>query len=235
MKKKIYILIIILLLTTGCTCRYDLTINDNTYEESIRISASTSEEKNNLNKKWEIPFDKNNYYLGDENIDSTYKNYTYKYAINNNNLTFTHNFSKSDYANSTAISVCYKTISLNNYNGSTIISTSNNVDCFETYPDLTSLVINITVDKEVTSNNADRVSGNTYTWNINRNNAKNKGINLTFVNDDGQKEETIPNNEKSIKKNDYTMYIFAGILLIIVLFVYFIFNNLKNNDNEMDD
>ena len=235
MKKKLYILIMIIILATGCTCRYDLTIDNNTYKEIITLNASTNEEINDFNRKWAIPFDKNNFYSGDSNVDSSYAQSIYKYNMNNNHLIFTHDFIKNDYIDSTAVNACYKTLSISSYNGSTIISTSNKVDCFETYPNLTNLVVNITVDKEVTSNNADRVSGNTYTWNVNKNNSQKKGINLTFINDDEQKEETIPSNEKNIKKNDYTMYIFAGILLIIALFIYFIFNNLKNNDNEMDD
>ena len=44
MKKKIFILILILLLTTGCTCEYNLTIDDNTFKESISLIASTNED-----------------------------------------------------------------------------------------------------------------------------------------------------------------------------------------------
>ena len=234
MKKKIYILMMIIILTTGCTCRYDLTIDNNTYKETITLNASTNEEINDFNRKWAIPFDKNNFYSGDSNVDSSYAKSIYKYKMNNNRLTFTHDFSKNDYIDSTAVNVCYKTLSISSYNGSTIISTSNKVDCFGTYPGLTNIVVNITVDKKVTNNNADRVSGNTYTWNINKNNAQNKGINLTFVNDNNQNDTTTPAKEKS-KQSDYTMYIFSGILLIIALFIYFIFNNLKNRDDEMDD
>ena len=44
MKKRILILITILLLTTGCTCEYNLTIEENTYKEEIIITGETKEE-----------------------------------------------------------------------------------------------------------------------------------------------------------------------------------------------
>ncbi len=236
MRKKIYILLVMLLFTTGCACRYDLTIDNDTYKESIILAASSDDEKDNLNRKWEIPVDKNNYYLGDENIDETYTNYIYDYKVNsNNNLVFSHNFGRSDYLNSTAVSICYKTLSVSNYQETTVISTSNNAMCFDSYRNLSSLMVNITVSNKVISNNADKVNGNTYTWNINRNNASDKSINMVFENkettdsQDNQTDNIVSKNEK------YTMYIFAGILLIIVLIIYFIFNNLKNKDDGMDD
>ena len=150
---------------------------------------------------------------------------SYNYNFNNNRLTFSNEFNRDNYQNSTAVSACYKTLSIANYNGNTIISTNNRAECFDAYPSLSSLTINIIVDKKVTSNNADKVNGNTYTWNINRNN-KNKGINLTFADKDNDKTTEEEAVEKNIViKKDYTMYIFAGILLVIVLIIYLIIAN----------
>lgn len=232
--KKIYILIFILMFTTGCACRYDLIIDGDSYKESIILRASTASEQNDLNKKWEIPVDKDNYYSGDENIDKTYVNYIYDYSVKNDNLVFSHNFGREDYLNSTAVSLCYNSLSVSPYQGNIVISTGGKVTCFDKYPNLSSISVNITVDKEVISNNADKVDGNTYTWNLTKSNADNKSINLVF------KEKEVDNTpETEYKRNNgsgkYTMYILAGILLIVVLVIYFIFNNLKGNNDEMDD
>ena len=234
MKKRIYILILVLFMATGCVCRYDLVIDDNMYKESVTIATNDSQEKNNLNRKWTIPVDKDNYYLGDENVDDTYANYIYDYQLDDNKLTFKHSFMRSDYLNSTAVALCYKTLSVSSYQKTIVLSTSNKAMCFDSYPSLSKIVVNVTISKKVISNNADKVEGNTYTWNIDRNNANNKSINLVFEsneNDDTQ-NSTISNR---IKDSKYTMYIFAGILLVIILIIYFIFNNLKNKNDDMDD
>ena len=233
MKKRICLLFAIILLTTGCTCEYNLTIDNNSYKESINIVPSNSEERNSLNTKFEIPVDKNNYYYGDETTDYSSLGDIYKYSFNNNILNMSYDFRKSYYINSTAVSLCYKTLTVTNYEGNTVISTSNNATCFDNYPELTNLVINITVDRDIISHNADKVNGNIYTWNLTKNNAKNKSINLVFKNDSDEKEEI--NNNQEIKKNDYTMYIFAGILLIVLLSAYVYINNLKNKNIGVDD
>ena len=232
MKRKVLILLIILLLTTGCTCQYNVKIDGNSYKETIYISSSDSEEIKNLNTKWEIPVDKDVYNSGDKNTDYKSLGNIYNYSFSNNKLNFYYNFDKYDYPNSTAASLCYKTLSVTNFDNNTVISTSNGADCFDTYPNLTNLVISITIDKEVVSNNADKKNGNTYIWNFNRKNAKSKGVNLTYVNVKKEEKET---DISATKTNDYTMYIIAGVLLIVALFAYFIINNIMNKNDEMDD
>ena len=237
MKKNIFVLFILILFTTGCTCSYNLTIENDDFKESITITGENSDEIKNINQKWQIPTDKNNYYLGDEDIDYSSLNDIYKYTFNNNKLTLYNDFKKSTFVNSTAVSICYKTFNMTNYEKNTIISTNNIADCFDAYPNLTNILVNITMDKKVTSNNADSVNGNTYTWKINRNNYKNKSINIIYQNGNKEDETTISNNENAsnTKKTDYGMFIFAGIMLIIVLIIYGIFNFIKNKNDEMDD
>jgi hypothetical protein len=118
-----------------------------------------------------------------------------------------------------------------------ILSTSKNAICFEQYPTLTNLIVNITIDGKVSSHNADRVNGNVYTWQINRNNASSKAINLVIDNLNDEPTTSKLNNNSSTNsttKKDYTLYIFCGILLIVIVVIYIIFNKIKNNEKDND-
>ena len=243
MKKRILILITILLLTTGCTCEYNLTIKENTYKEEIIITGETKEEISNFNNKWQIPISKEEYnkISLESDTNGEYTGEIYNYNLSNNRLTFKYDFSKNQYINSTAVSNCYDMLTITNSNNRTIISTSSNTKCFENHPPLNNIKINIKVDKPVISNNADRINGNTYTWNIDKSNANEKSINLIIDNQTNDNENNIqstPNNN-NINNNktmldSYAIYIFLAILALIIYFGYKWFINMKDKNNDID-
>ena len=236
MKKRILIMIMILLLTTGCTCEYNLIIDGNTYKEEIILIGETQEEISEFQNNWKIPIDKDEYnkiagFDGQYDTDGN----VYKYNLSGNKLDFNYNFNRSQFANSTAVSNCYDKLTVSNYNNTTIISTSSKNNCFNKYLELTNIKVKIKVDREVISNNADNISGNTYIWNITKENASDKSINLVLSN--GANEEDKPSSSSSntnIKKNDYTLYIFLIILVIIVYLGYKWFMKFKDKNNNID-
>ncbi len=243
MKKKIIIILITLLFITGCTCEYDLQINDNNYSETIKIIAENNEEVNRLNGERRIPIDKE--VLNDLTKESTEAEYEkYNYKVTNNVLTFNYDFNEDNIINSSAISSCFDRITILQQGSATILSTSNTVKCFDSYPGLNKVTITISVDKDVISNNADYVSGNKYVWNLNKNDKNKKSINITIDNksseeiqiEENHKNKKDPEDgpvEDKPKKNDYSLYIFCGILLIVMLIAYYFYNKLKNS--EMND
>ena len=252
MKKNIVTIIILLFFTTGCTCEYNLTIDDNNYQEEVKIIAENENEISNFDLKWEIPTDKEEYnYGGDPGTISNYDSDLYEYKLVNNILTFNYNFNKDNYSNSSAVSTCYDTFTVIDYNNATIISTNSKASAFNKYPNLNNITVNIKVDKEVINHNADRVNDNTYTWYIYKNNADNKSINITLSNrsntiDDNKNvtpnrstNSTNNNNENKketkTEKNDYTFYIFYGVLLVVMIVAYLIFNKIRNKNKIMDD
>lgn len=245
MKNKTFLLIITILFLTGCSCEYNLTINDNNYKENINIIADNEEEISYINYNWKIPTDKDEYNLvGDTSTNQSYKSDLYDYKINNNILTFDYNFNKSSYKNSSAVSVCYDRLNIENHKNALIIATSIKANCFEKQPGLNKITINITVDKEVISSNSDEINGKTYTWYITKNNYSNKSITLTLSNEEKKEQDNNINEQNNTsnkknndieKKSDFSLYIFSGILLIIMLSVYFLFNKMKNKNNQMDD
>ncbi len=236
MKKRILLTIILLLLTTGCTCEYNLIIDGNIYKEKITIIGETSEEIANFNNEWKVPIDKEEYDMnagldGNDEINTN----IYKYNLSGNKLNFNYDFNGNQFSKSTAVYNCYNKLTVTKYNNTTIISTSSNIDCFNKYPNLNTLKINIKVDREVISNNADSVSGNTYTWNFDKYNPGKKGINLVLENkEEENKPSSSSNNNKDNKNNSYVLYIFLIIIILIIFIGYKWFMKFKDKNNNID-
>lgn len=237
MKKRICIIIVLFLFTTGCTCEYNLTIDGSKYDEEIRITADNEEEKTNLNMEWEIPIDKEEYnnYPGDSDTKFEYENGIYEFSINDDTLIFNNLFNtRTKYSNSTAVSICYDLLSVERYNDSVSISTSKIVKCFEKYNELQKVVVNIKTTGTVTYNNADSINNGVYSWYINKEDTEDKEISLIIKDKENTSEPTEKPTTKEEKKN-YSLYIFLGVLLIFMLLGYAIFSIFKKNSNKMND
>lgn len=240
MKEKVLtVVLVILLFTTGCSCEYNLKIENDLYKEEIKLFSNDKEEINSFNNNWEIPTNKSEYNRpGDPDSTPSISNGKYKYQLTENNLLFSNDFKIIDYSNSSAVSVCYNQFAVEEYDNSIIISTSQEIDCFNKYPTLDKITINITVDRPVKSNNADIVNNNIYTWNITKNNNK-RAVNLVLENDNNVNAPTNSSNTEDSapynKKHDYSLYIVLIIILIIFLLGYLIFKKIKNREDSMDD
>ncbi len=241
MKKRLLITIVLILFLTGCSCEYDLTIENDIFKEVVKFGSNDTSEVSNFSMNWKIPTNKEEYEFGlDEEANPEYSSKLYDYNLNGNVLTFNHDFTMNAYIDSSAVSLCYDMLSVTERGDDLIISTGKENMCFTNYPTLDSLRVKIKVDGQVVSNNADSVNGNTYIWNFRKNNALDKGINLVVreVNNanEGSSSNNSNNNNNSVtRKDDYSFYIFFGILLIVMLSVYFIVNKFKKNKDVMDD
>ncbi len=239
MKKRLFLIVVLILFLTGCSCTYNLTITDNIYKEEVTIIGEDNNEIKSFNNQWKIPINKEEYNIGtDPSSDNTTNSKIYEYTLAGNRITFKNDFSESEYMNSSAVSKCYNTLNIINREDKILISTSSKVICFEKNPPLNNVVINITVDKTVISSNADNRTGNTYTWRLNKNNASRKDINLVLDNSTKENDNKLnkDNNANQItnnENNDYTMYIFAIIILIVLLGSYIVIYKVKNKEDRM--
>ena len=222
MKKNILIIVLALILT-GCTAEYTLTINEGVYSEKVSIIGDNNDETASFNNDWVVAVDKDIYNLQGDSETTTVPEDIYEYKIKGNSLTFSYDFNIKNINNSSAISNCYNVFNINKYEDRIVISTDENITCFDKNPTLNDVIVNIITDKEVLSNNADSVDGNKYIWHLTNTNSKSKSINMLMVND----AEDIISGTGNSNKKDYSMYIFCGILLLCVLIGYLIFNILK--------
>lgn len=246
-KGNCYLLLLILLVTTGCSAEYNLKIGNNQYLENINITSNNPQENSFFPKKWTIPINKDEYNTlsGLENNNIEIKN-IYNESNDNNTLNFNYNFNLDEINNSTAISMCYKHFNIMNENNQIVISTSNKANCFETNPLLDEVTINIQTDLPIIKSNADNQSNNQYTWKITKENSNDKPINIIFDNQAKEQSKEPENNqsnnnqthpeENSKPKQSYILYIFLGILLLIILFIYLIISKKSKESNSgIDD
>jgi len=171
MKKNI-LLITMLIFLTGCSVNYNLKFNKDTIEENITINVENDQEKQNTKY-----FENRDFYaIIDAKTESQYK----KEKDKNSNYNFSYEYSLKDFKNSRFTS-CYDAYTLTDNDGIISLNTSKKFKCLTyDYNNIDNLTINITTDYKVVETNADEVEGNTYKWNINKNNSENKPIKFSY-------------------------------------------------------
>ena len=165
MKKKIIMLLSILLLT-GCTVNYNLEIDDNILKEKITGTVTKEESKQN-SKATDIS---TVYSIINEDQKPVYnKEELYQKELkesgNNINYTFKYNYNIEDFVNSTIINTYFENKEIEEIDNYYSIRLSGNFYC------LYSKKINIAVTSnlKVASNNADKIKDNAYIWTIDKN------------------------------------------------------------------
>jgi len=245
MKKiKLLLMISIIFLLCGCEANYDLYIGKNSFKEETTILADNSELSVydltlHLTTKQKIDM----YYKG--YVDIIYQNpyynpylndpqdgitYYEKELINNGKnygIKYKYNFTQDNYVNSNIINSFFKNkksvLSDNKY-----ILNVNTFNGFERYNDLKKVTINITTNFDVKKNNADSVSGNTYTWFITKDNAINKSIYMELLDIKSEKETS----QQESKKKTLIILGVACLLIVVGYFLYHIYKyKLVKNDS----
>lgn len=249
MKNKIKLIILIIpliLLSSGCTATYTLNITKDTIEENFDIKETFEQTYKNayLNEKGSLDgFQNNPNYLNKyvKQMQEKYLNYYInKDNFNRDNSLRINSLYENGYVYFLTNSKDYnqKNNSLiNNIVKDSLIVNDNNIivhlDNIPNYliENLDNLKIVITTDLTVTSNNADSVEDNKYTWNYDKTNNLNKSISL-YIERPKVEQETKKDNNKnntSHKKDStaYTLIILIGLYLAIIIGVINIFNKKK--------
>lgn len=230
--KKILLLFICVFLITGCDVNYSVTINeDETFDEKITMSfVKTIFDGNNLkiaeDNKTPISVAPNETkFYNSEIIDkgNTYDMvYSYKHDINSVKQAY-------------FIANCYPKLNITNSDEEIMINTGNGFACFIGDDGLKadSVKINITTKLNVLENNADSVSGDTYTWNINENNYLDKSIyfRLERVNNSSVLSNL---RDDVIQKNSATSVtaIIVILIVIVICLIYLFVRYKRNKSNE---
>lgn len=219
--KKIIILIILMISLTGCEAVYNLDISNNTFTEELILTTtdkSTKIQKNiNVALKSNIPVN-DEYYKPEVNFKQNNLKYYEITKIDTNNeigVRYQTELTKDEYSSSTIVKEHAPSFKINEVGNIISLNLGNKRSIFENYPDLDKLTINITINNKVSKNNADSINGNTYTWNLTKDNYKTKEIYINY-NKKQQTEETT--NKPKINLN--IIFIIIGTLLIgIILYI----------------
>ena len=194
--KKIFICLLLLFLTSGCSAEYNLTIDDLetfTYEETGYIMAEDIEEIYSIyDSDWPTPaYQSSNY---DSESPTKFEDVEYydvqSYQEGNlYKVKYHYKFPSNRFDESSGIYNAFSDFKIN-YNeeeNTTTLDTGNFY--YDRFPNLEELVINITINNSVLAHNANQVEGNTYTWILTPENFDTARILLSYSNIGNETEE----------------------------------------------
>ena len=219
--KKLICLIVFLFLLTGCDVEYNLKIDMDTFTEDVNIIVPNTETMTKIvynaikaNQVAYVDQESGNrhYYSVKATSDDKQYNLDYRYVYSDNKI-----------LNSSAISQCYKKMTINTKNNIMNISTSPEFMCL--YRDGAQIIknasINITTPLKVLSSNADEVKDDTYIWYINNENYKDRAIKIQI--------------EKTKDSKDFGAFtillIILGVLVLLAL-ILLVFIKMKQKRNN---
>ena len=226
--KKLIGLVVMLLVLTGCSIKYEVDLDQVTNNENILVTANDETEMEDINYIYTWPrtafYDSVTVSEGPVKLPEV-EYYDALLSVSSVNLKYS--FPKGDYARSNAINICYDRFSYEEQSDLIRLLSSVKNYCFEDYPSLTSLQIVVKTSRKVTEHNADSVVGNQYRWDINRDNFENKPIYLLA--EIPQEEPDGSSQEKQeVEESDNLMLIILIVLgFVVVLVVLIKFANRK--------
>lgn len=226
---KMCIMLSLLLLLPGCKAKVDITIDNTSFAKEETIFTDSDKEnfdvKNGLlnstprqyletDLKWPTPtfYDAATNPLEPSKIDGvSYYKKTDLSTENELKEKYLYYFNLSNYQKSTLLNKCYKA-KVNITKNVIQVKTSKILNCFEDYPMLDEIDVNVYSKCNIMSSNADKKTNNKLTWNITKDNYDKKNISFAL---DCSKKVTNVNNSYLICA--YLAYMVV-ILIVILLF-----------------
>lgn len=220
-KIKIFTLITFLGITlSGCTVEYNVTINEKTVSEEIVINDFKVE-------TFPTPafIDEQGASETNEKVEGIeYYNINYQ----NNNTYFNYDFSRNDYERSTAVNTCLASFKRDfDGDGNYIINTSSYYSCFDLYPLIEEIVVNVNLDTSIyklIDSNADSENNGSLIWTITKDNYQNKSIQIIYdlIEDEDPYQENTP--EPETPESEVENWVNDNLILVIVgVFGFLIF------------
>ena len=231
MKKKIILVLIMILFCAGCKVKYNIKINDDGTVEETMVASETpdfyeeyehtstgkvisrilEQYSDILNeKKYDV---ETNIYVNVDSGATLKKKYDSFNDYVGNSILYTQFTDKIDYSeDGDTITIKAK---------GKFSTSEQNQDYF--YVDEGTIVI--TVPYKVLDNNADKVQGNTYVWNFNKESNEEKEIKLVYS-----------KSKLSNMNIDYSVIIVIGVLILLAIISIFIcmkFNTSRKEANKL--
>lgn len=221
MKKNIILLCIIFLLT-GCNVEYNVTISNDKIDENISVYTNTlnftSESDGNSNNINNIDYYAYNLSDSKYKYNKTIKKSNNMYEIN---LTYSHN--PNEFINSTALNY-FKYHSFINDEKYYYIKLQDGLK--NGYKDKISknVLLKITTNNKVVQNNADKIDGNTYIWEITKQNADEKEILFQVMKNEKNDGFVTKSNGNVLIMGSIAIFIVTVLIVLIYLGASKLFN-----------
>ena len=222
MKKLIPLLVIFVFILSGCSSEYNLEISNSKIKENIKVEILDADIPKeipgidvDLNDRI-TPFIQNDQHPIFNNEEIKYKKKVTKVGdLTKVNLSYT--YTHDQFRNSNTFKTCFEKASFMKTRQGYDLDLSGSFYCL--YGD--SIKINIKTNNVVIGHNADKVSGNVYTWTINDNNVKDVNIHFSI--------------SKKTKTITTILYVVAAIIFIaLAVFAYRFYKQYKEKDSVND-
>lgn len=235
MKKNILLILLIILLT-GCKANYNLKIDETGFHEKLTLT-SENDSDNQLIKEYPIPV----FYDAEGNNEEPMKKEKdvkyYKSSLKDNNglniLTYSYTFNENNVLSSRIINNAFEKTYLkphdydeNGTNDYLLISTTNDFSGFD-YENLTEATVTIENNYKVISSNADLVKGRKYTWYFTKDNIKE--INMVY---DPNVLEVSKKN-KLLRKNTILTFMIEFLVVSIVILIIIVLRGYSKYKDEI--
>lgn len=202
MKRKFLILILLLLLT-GCSTNYNLKVSNNSFKENIDLVIEKNIEVEATDEIIEKD-DQVTPFLNEKTASLTTNDKFYKKKVkdldNYAQVQMSYKYTEDEFKNANSINLCFEYPELD-FNENYYIHLQGEFYCL--YGD--SIDIKIETKNKVYSNNADKVDGNTYIWHINSENIDYVDIEIDI--------------DKGVSTYDIIFVVISVIALISLLFI----------------
>lgn len=253
--KKLFLAFLLLVTCTGCSVEYNINITEDNIKEVINVTDYITENRtqNDILSHYNMWYPTYVNFIEDgesieiedfsEKVDGIkYHEKTIEEIDNGYKYTYEYTYPTDEYYDSYVLaSIFPETTVYEDYDKLVIRTSKENFLCSYDYFDFAK--INITIDPEIYElnyTNTTNINNNTYTWNLNRSNCSDGEIVLTLDKKTTSEDTNsiAPNkqnqNEKESIFSKYGLYIFCGILIIIILIGSKWFNKIKNKNNNSD-
>ncbi|HIT22454.1 MAG TPA: hypothetical protein IAB56_05790 [Candidatus Scybalousia intestinigallinarum] len=227
MKKKILILSLFLLFTTGCNVTYQVEIyNDNFTEEAV-LNAKNNEYidefQTTAKDSLEGALTEYKQSAGDGDVkvkDQSNQEDIELFVENNGKIT--------EYGNSVLLKNCFDLVNVLVEEDQYVLATSKGATCFDQFLNMDKLTIHIKTNHKVISHNADKKQLHTYIWEIDKNNASDKSIQMILAKDD----YVFNYDNRLVKTIIFTVAVIGGIGGIIGI-CYFVIKRKNKRANKI--
>lgn len=171
--KKYFLGVILLFLLSGCTAEYTLKIDDITdkvYDETLQVKSSDLDEISSIYKSNILTnaYDDEDYDSeSNEKIEGVSYYDVHSYYANGSYIVDYHfAFPSERFNHAAGIRAGFYDFSKTYNEEENTITLDTGYFSYDKFPDLEKLTVNIIIDNEVISHNANSVSGNVYKWEI---------------------------------------------------------------------